>query len=348
MTLTTFWFGRRLWGLDPLPYHLVNIGLHAINGILVFLILRRLRVPGAWLAACLWVLHPVNVESVAWITELKNVQSGFFFFLSLLCFLRFDAERNHRWYALALVCGLAAMLSKPSTVVLPLVLLLCVGWEHGGWQRGDIARATPFFGLACGMSALTILEQHGQVLRAGAGEWKLGMAERFIIAGKGIWFYAMKALWPVDLMFVYPRWEADARSALLWAPLAAVAVAGVILWRLRRRPWSGRHGLDAGSLSSRCCPCWGSSMCIISGTRMSPTTFNTWRASASSRWPSRRLALWCDNRPGGSRRARSLSRCWVFLAGSIATCFMMRRRCGATSSPGIPGARSRMATSRRY
>jgi tetratricopeptide (TPR) repeat protein len=238
LTLTTFWLERRLWGLDPMPYHVVNVALQAINGILVFLILRRLRVPGAWLAACLWALHPVNVESVAWITELKNIQSGFFFFLSLLCFLRFDTERNRRWYALALVCGLAAMLSKPSTVVLPLVLLLCVWWERGGWQRGDIVRAVPFFGLACGMSALTILEQHGQVVRAGTGEWKLGMAERFVIAGKGIWFYAMKALWPMDLMFVYPRWEADARSPVSWVPLAAVAMAGVILWRFRGRPWS--------------------------------------------------------------------------------------------------------------
>jgi tetratricopeptide (TPR) repeat protein len=237
LTLTTFWFERRLWGLDPMPYHLVNIGLHAINGILVFLILRRLRVPGAWAAACLWVLHPVNVESVAWITELKNVQSGFFFFFSLLCLLRFDAQRNHRWYALALVCGSAAMLSKPSTVVLPVVLLLCVWWEHGGWQRGDIVRATPFFGLACGMSALTILEQHGLVVRAGTAEWKLGMAGRFVIAGKGIWFYAMKTLWPVHLLFVYPRWEANVRSPLSWAPLAALAAGGVILGRLRRRPW---------------------------------------------------------------------------------------------------------------
>jgi Flp pilus assembly protein TadD len=237
LTLTTFWCERRLWGLNTEPYHVINVVLHAINGVLVFLILRRLRVPGAWVAACLWALHPVNVESVAWITELKNVQSGFFFFLSVLCFLRFDAQGNHRWYVLALVCGAAAMLSKSSTVVLPLVLLLCVWWEHGGWQRKDIVRAAPFFGLAGGMSFLTIVEQHGQVVRSGTAEWKLGMAERFIIAGKGIWFYAIKALWPVDLMFVYPRWETDAGSLLAWTPLVALAVAGAMLWRLRRLPW---------------------------------------------------------------------------------------------------------------
>ncbi len=80
LTLTTFWVQRRLWGLNPLPYHLVNVALHAVNGILIFLVLRRLRVTAAWLAAMLWVLHPVNVESVAWITELKNTQSGVFFF----------------------------------------------------------------------------------------------------------------------------------------------------------------------------------------------------------------------------------------------------------------------------
>jgi hypothetical protein len=215
LTLTSFWVQRRLWGLNPLPYHLVNVALHAANGVLIFGLLRRLRVRAAWLAAMLWVLHPVNVESVAWITELKNTQSGFFFFLSMLCFLRFDADKKHSWYALAVACGLAAMLSKPSTVVLPVVLLLCVWWERGRWNRTDIVRIAPFFGLAVGMSVLTVIEQRGHVLRAGTTEWQLGPAERLVVAGKAIWFYAAKVLWPVRLAFVYPRWAADASS--LWS-----------------------------------------------------------------------------------------------------------------------------------
>jgi hypothetical protein len=157
LTLTTFWVQWRLWRLNPLPYHLVNIFLHTVNGFLLFLVLRRLKIPAAWVAAMLWVLHPVNVESVAWITELKNTQSGFFFFLSVLCFLRFDTDKKSGWYALAIVCGLAAILSKPSTVVLPLVLLLCVWWERGRWNRTDIVRTAPFFGLAVGMSMLTVI-----------------------------------------------------------------------------------------------------------------------------------------------------------------------------------------------
>jgi hypothetical protein len=215
LTLTTFWIQRRLWGLNPLPYHLVNVALHATNGVLIFGLLRRLRVPAAWLAAMLWVLHPVNVESVAWITELKNTQSGFFFFLSILCFLRFDAGKKPGWYALAIAGGLAAMPSKPSTVVLPVVLLLCVWWERGRWTRQDIVRIAPFFGLAVGMSVLTVIEQRGHVLRAGTTEWQLGPAERLVVAGKAIWFYAAKVLWPVRLAFVYPRWAADASS--LWS-----------------------------------------------------------------------------------------------------------------------------------
>jgi hypothetical protein len=88
LTLTGFWFQRRLWGLSPRPYHLVSVALHAGNGVLLYIVLRRLRIRAAWLAAMLWVLHPVNVESAAWITELKNAQSGVFFFLAVLCFLR--------------------------------------------------------------------------------------------------------------------------------------------------------------------------------------------------------------------------------------------------------------------
>lgn len=237
LTLTTFWAERQLWGLNSGPFHMVNVAFHAANGILIFLILRRLRLPGAWLAAAVWVLHPVNVESVAWVTELKNTQSGLFFFLSVFCFLRFDGERNNHWYVAAVVCGLAAMLSKPSTVVLPLVLLLCAWWKHGKWQRGDVIRIIPFFGLALAMSALTVIEQRGHVLRAGATAWRLAPAERLLIAGKAVWFYALKVLWPVPLTFVYPRWQVSSGSILAGLPLMGLIVVGWILWRRRSEPW---------------------------------------------------------------------------------------------------------------
>jgi Tfp pilus assembly protein PilF len=239
LTLTSFWIQRRLWGLNPLPYHLVNVALHATNGILIFFLLRRLRARAAWLAATLWALHPVNVESVAWITELKNTQSGLFFFLSVWCFLRSEAgAARRRWYGLALLCGLAALLSKPSTVVLPLALLLCVWWERGSWRRADILRIAPFFILALGMSALTVVEQRGPIQLAGTAEWNLGMAERFVMAGKAVWFYASKTVWPARLTFVYPRWKLDAGSVWSWLPLAGLVVGGALLWLWRRQFWA--------------------------------------------------------------------------------------------------------------
>jgi len=237
LTLTTFWIQRRLWGLSPMPYHLLNVTLHAVNGFLLFLVLRRLKIPAAWLAAMLWVLHPVNVESVAWITELKNTQSGLFFFLSVLCFLRFEADKKNGWYTLAVACGLAAMLSKPSTVVLPLVLLLCIWWERGRWERANLVRISVFFVLAAGMSVLTVIEQRGQVLSAGATEAHLEPTERLVVAGKAIWFYAAKILWPARLTFVYPRWELNTTSPWSLVPTVALAAIGVTLWKCRSRAW---------------------------------------------------------------------------------------------------------------
>ena len=189
-----------------------------------------------------WALHPVNVESVAWITELKNTQSGLFFFLAVWCFLRFETGARRRWYGLALLCGLAALLSKPSTVVLPLALLLCVWWERGSWRRTDILRIAPFFILALGMSALTVIEQRGHIQRESTAEWNLGMAERLVIAGKAVWFYASKVLWPVRLTFVYPRWDLAARSFRSWLPLAGLVVGSVLLGIRRRQSWA-RAGL---------------------------------------------------------------------------------------------------------
>ncbi|MGO9244614.1 MAG: tetratricopeptide repeat protein, partial [Verrucomicrobiia bacterium] len=202
----------------------------------------RLRIRAAWLAAMVWALHPVNVESVAWITELKNTQSGLFFFLAVWCFLRFETGARRRWYVLALLCGLAAVLSKPSTVVLPLALLLCVWWERGAWRRADILRIAPFLILALGMSALTVVEQRGAIQKAGTTEWNLGMAERLVIAGRAVWFYASKVLWPVRLTFVYPRWNLDAGSFWSWLPLAGLVVSGVLLGVRRRQSWA-RAGL---------------------------------------------------------------------------------------------------------
>jgi tetratricopeptide (TPR) repeat protein len=242
LTLTSFWVQRRLWALDPLPYHLVNIALHAINALLVFLVLRRLRVPGALLAALVWLVHPVNVESVAWVTELKNTQSGLFFFGAILCFLRFDAQEQRRWYALALLCGAAAMLSKPSTVILPLILLLCVWWERRRLRRIDIMRISPFLALTLGMSVLTVLEQRWQILKSGPAVWKVGMAQRLVIADRAVWFYAAKLVWPEPLVFVYPRWTLDATSFLSWIPLLGVVVVGIVLCVWRRQPW-GQAGL---------------------------------------------------------------------------------------------------------
>ena len=194
----------------------------------------------------LWVLHPVNVESVAWITELKNTQSGVFFFLAVLCFLRFDGGAKRRWYALALLCGLAALLSKPSTVVLPLVLLLCVWWERGRWRRIDVLRVIPFFALALGMSALTVVEQRGpDTPGRNNAEWKLATAERLIIAGKAVWFYASKLLWPVRLTFVYPHWDVNADSFFSWLPLLGLVATAAVLWARRRQPWA-RAGLFGG------------------------------------------------------------------------------------------------------
>ncbi|MGD0061425.1 MAG: tetratricopeptide repeat protein [Verrucomicrobiia bacterium] len=242
LTLTTFWVERRLWGLHPLPYHAVNIALQAANAVLLWTLLRRLRVPGAWFAAALWAVHPVCVESVAWATELKNTQSGFFFLLCVLCFLRFETDNKRELYALAVAFGVAAMLSKPSTVVLPLVLLLCAWWERGRWRRSDLLRVAPFFGLALGMSAMTVIEQHRWVQRAGAAGWQLPPAERLVIAGKTVWFYAAHVLWPAKLMFVYPRWDVSAGSASSWLPLAGVIAVGALLWMCRRQPWA-RAGL---------------------------------------------------------------------------------------------------------
>jgi len=235
LTFTVFWAIYQLAGPSPPPYHMVTLALHAISALLLLFLLRRLKVRGAWIVAALWAIHPVNVESVAWATELKNTLSGAWFFASLLCFLRYERELMWKWFAGALLCFAAALLSKSSTVMLPVVLLLFAWWERGRIARADVARSIPFFALSLAASFVAVWAQVREKVAEGTGRaWSLRLPERLIVTGKDLWFYASKTVRPANLMFIYPRWSHNAHVLTEWLPLAGAAVAGIILWQFRR------------------------------------------------------------------------------------------------------------------
>jgi protein O-mannosyl-transferase len=235
VTHSAFWVEHRLWGDATLPYHLVNIGLHVLSAFLLLLILRRLQVPGAEFAVALFALHPVQVQSVAWISELKNTLSGVLFLVSALIYLRFDSDRRSRDYAASLGLFVAALLAKSVTAVLPGVLLVIFWWRRGRleWRR-DIAPTLPFFALAASAGLFTAWVERTYIGAQGA-EFHLSPIQRVLVAGRAIWFYLGKLLWPVDLNFEYPRWSIDPSAPLQYVyPLAALALL-VICWLLRKR-----------------------------------------------------------------------------------------------------------------
>ena len=254
LVLTTFWTVHKFVGLSPWPYHLLNVLLHAGSAVLLWQILRQLNVRGAWLGAALWALHPVMVQSVAWVTELKNTQSGFFYLLSILCFLKWDekppqqggalsrspqrrtGDRRSLIFALSLIFFILATLSKPSVVMLPAVIGLCIWWRTGRIYWRDVAALAPFVLISALASVWTILEQKFHAGAIGA-EWAQTWPDRLIIAGRAIWFYVAKLIWPHPLIFIYPRWEIDSSQLMAYLPLVAALAGIVALWLIRAK-WS--------------------------------------------------------------------------------------------------------------
>jgi protein O-mannosyl-transferase len=234
LTFTVFWLIYQLEGPNPFPFHVVTLALHAVNAVLLLFLLRRLNIRGALVVAALWAVHPVNVESVAWATELKNTLSGAWFFASLLCFLRYEREPKCKWFVGALLCFAAALLSKSSTVMLPAVLLLFAWWQRGRVVRVDVVRILPFLALSLAASFVAIWAQVREKVSQGvARDWSLQFPERLIVAGKDVWFYVGKTVWPADLIFIYPRWSHDAHALTEWLPLAGAVATGIILWRFK-------------------------------------------------------------------------------------------------------------------
>ena len=250
LTLSSFWLEWHLWGLHAAGYHAVNILLHAANAVLVWRVLLRLGVPGSWLAALFFAVHPVCASSVVWIAERKNTLSMLFYLLSLWSFLRFDdandsgvgMEKPRRLAGFSLAAFALALLAKGSVAVLPAVLLLFVWWRRGRVTRRDLDRCLPFFILAV-LMALMALAIQSRAVQGGVGVIHDSLRVRLIGGSWAVWFYLGKIVWPAGLTMIYPRWEIDPRAAVSYLPALLLAGLFFLFWR-RRRSW-GRPFLFA-------------------------------------------------------------------------------------------------------
>ena len=237
LTSSLWWLEWRLWGDSAAAYHTVNVLLHAINAALVWMVLRRLRIRGSWLAALVFAMHPVNAATAAWISEQKNTLSMFFYAVAILLFLRFDQEGRWRWYGLSLVAFLLGLLSKAAVVMLPIVLLGCVWWLHGRVQRKDLLRSGPFIALSLVLGVVTMWFQHNRALALGGLSAQTGnILSQVATAGCALWFYLYKAILPWNLCAIYPRWNVDASHWISYVPGLVLVGCFTLFW-WRRNTW---------------------------------------------------------------------------------------------------------------
>lgn len=235
LVYSTLRLEHALWDFNPAGYHVVNVCLHIVNALLVWWLLKRLALPGAWLAAAVFALHPVQVETVAWVTELKNTQSTFFYLLALLAWMNFCSGKSRWFYALAILLHALALFAKTTACTLPAVMLLVLWLIHEpvNWRR--ILQVIPFVVMGFAMGLLSIWwEKH---LDNYLPKYHLpgNLLDRLLIATHAIWFYAGKIFWPVNLMFSYPRWEINAGHLWQYVWLAGCASVAAILWVWRRK-----------------------------------------------------------------------------------------------------------------
>lgn len=242
MTLTTYWVEHAFWKIRPGPYHLVNGLEHAASAVLLWRILTLQKVQGAWLGTAIWALHPVEVESVAWVSELKNTQSGLFYLLTIFFFIKGQTAKPTEGktgigldYALTIFFSFLAMTSKSSTVILPLVLMLCAWWMDRRWNWPGQIKVWPIFIMSVLVSVMTVKAVGMEEPIAAYAPQTL--PERLATAGCAIWFYLGKLLWPHPLMTVYPRWEIHAGNAFIFIPLL-LALATLLLFWWKRDDWS--------------------------------------------------------------------------------------------------------------
>ena len=228
LTYTTFWAEHKLWGFNPTGYRAVNVLLHLANTLLVWHLMRRLAVPGAWAVAAFFAIHPLHVESVAWIIERKDMLSGFFFLAAALLWMRFAEKARSQYWAGSLLLYVAALLSKSIAVTLPAALLLWHWWKK---KPPDWIRLGAFFVVGLALVLADVVRHHA----IKALSFDFSLIERALIAARALWFYAGKLLWPTNLSVVYPRWDVQVADPLAWGYLIAAIAFSTVLWHLRQR-----------------------------------------------------------------------------------------------------------------
>ncbi|HTV48201.1 MAG TPA: tetratricopeptide repeat protein [Phycisphaerae bacterium] len=241
LTSTFFLLEYKIWALAAEPYHLLNIALQILNAILLWRLLYVLKLRSAWLAAVIFAIHPMQVDTVGWVVEQKNLISGALYFCAALSWLRFrdfDSGTSSvqtiaprplwRFYILATVLFLLAILAKSFVCTLPAALLIIAWWKTGYILRRDILPLVPWF-----LAALLIAPLTNAMERATGTAFEFSFAQHMIIMGKDLWFYVLKFIWPHPLLEIYSRWDTAHFSMMDWIyPVAALA-APVVLWSMR-------------------------------------------------------------------------------------------------------------------
>ncbi len=223
-----------MWGYQTLGYHVVNLLLHLGAAVMVWRVLKLLAVPGAFVAAMLFAIHPVNVESVAWIVQRKNTLSMFWFLASAYFYVCMeqggDSRQTGRFYWLSLTSFVLALLSKIAVVVLPPLLLLIIWWKRPVTKR-DILRVIPFLALA---ALFSIVNMWFMAHANAEGIRSASLLQRILGAGAVTWFYLWKAILPTDLAFIYPKWEINLNQWLWFVPVVTAVATTAALWLVRK------------------------------------------------------------------------------------------------------------------
>jgi protein O-mannosyl-transferase len=230
------WLEWHIWGADPFGYHLVSLGLHVASALLVWRLLGLLGTPAAFLGGLIFAVHPLAVESVAWISEFKNTVSLPPLLLAAIAYVEFDRDSRRGAWVRSLAWFFAALVCKTSVVMFPAVLLVYLWWRRGSVSRRDLLSTLPFFAEALAMGAATVWFQSTRSIGIAGTPESLGA--RLAQSGFSLVSYARLCLWPVGLAPVYPAIPVSWRALLPWLGIAVV----LGLFWIRRSGW-GRHAL---------------------------------------------------------------------------------------------------------